>query len=191
MLIRSFSEIALRCIAVCTLMLMLAPVGVCQTEAEENGENASSEPIEEITVYGDKPLTVLTWQYNLAKEDFYDVYNSININRSFHVDCKTVNSLGSRRSYLECLPKYLRRYQSIAGGEQIVYTGSQLDADHQFEIPVQFKRRAEKKAEEMRQEIMTMMTDHPELREVFADFAKVRQEYKEELEKRSSSKNNQ
>ena len=55
------------------LMLALVPVGTCQTTAAEDSAAESSEPLEEIIVYGERNLIHLRQEVYAAEENFFAV----------------------------------------------------------------------------------------------------------------------
>jgi len=69
------------------LIFALAPVGVCQTDPVEEAEPESSEAIDEITVYGKQSISELRREIYKAEENFFDVFNSLNQDFEYDVNC--------------------------------------------------------------------------------------------------------
>ena len=67
-----------------------------------------SEPIDEITVYGEKSLIYLEKEVDIAQESMFEVFNTLNTNDSFEVECRYQTRLDTRRRYLACVPKFMR-----------------------------------------------------------------------------------
>jgi hypothetical protein len=150
------------------LTLVLAPVGICQTDLAEEPESESSSTIEEIVVYGKKNIIHLRHAVYAAEENFFAVFNSLNSDDEYDVVCKYVFRLASHRRLRECKAKFLIKMES----DYFVTMWSPNLAT--------IRRKEKLLVEEMR----TQVSQHPELLEVFTEMAEAKQDYDSELRRR-------
>ena len=149
------------------LMLAYAPVVFCQTEDVQKSEIATSEVREEITVYGRNSLVNLRRALDTAEDNFFAVFNSLNSDDEYDVDCGRVFSLEAHRRLRICKAKFLMRYESEFGKG--------------WNPNLAVLRKKEKLlVDEMR----TQVSEHPELLEVFTELAKSKGDYDSERQSR-------
>ena len=115
--IRHNNRVAGNSIAGIVLILAFARPGMCQTAAPQENDPASSEPQEEIVVYGKKNLVNLQYEWYAAKEEFFDMFNSLNSNDKFDFECEYVVHLGYRKRNHLCRPNFFKTIQAQAAGQ--------------------------------------------------------------------------
>lgn len=62
----------------CVLIFLLLFVSMPQLAAGQEDGSEAAEPIEEITVVGEKSTLKLKYEYELAEDSFYELYNELN-----------------------------------------------------------------------------------------------------------------
>ena len=67
---------------------------------------ATDEPIDEITVVGEKSVLKLKYEYELAEDNFYEMYNELNDDWEFDVICRNEAPTGSHIRRRICWPRY-------------------------------------------------------------------------------------
>jgi hypothetical protein len=174
------------CIAGIVLMLAVVPVGMCQTEPVDQtvsvveSESASSEMLEEITVYGDKSLTRLRHELYRAEEDFFDVFNDLNSTDEFDVDCDYVTILGDRRRHHLCMPKFAEKAEIDATLNMLV-DGKAGGSWAEYYLG---SVRVRKKDELLKAEIAALVTENPEMQEAFNNLVRANRAYESKRERR-------
>ena len=160
------------------LMLAIAPAGICQTTAADENEPVSSETVEEIIVYGDKSLIQLRHELYDAEKEFFMVFNEVNSNDDFDVDCDYEIFLGSRRRHHLCIPRFAER----AEAEAIVHSrstgGGWMDSWD--------RNRLKHKDEQLWAEMRTLLAETPELREAMSKLSVKKLAHDAELKRRAN-----
>ena len=111
MFIRRNILVSGNCTAGIVLMLALAPVGICQTDPVEEAEPESSDIPEEIVVYGKKNIVNLRYAVYAAEDSFFAVFNSLNSDDEYDVDCDYVFRIAAHRRLRECKPEFVKKYE--------------------------------------------------------------------------------
>ncbi|MDG2376806.1 MAG: hypothetical protein P8M18_10715 [Woeseiaceae bacterium] len=78
-------------------------------------ESSQADGIEEITVYGEKNMIRLRTEFELAQTSLFVLFNAINTNDEFDVECDYERRLGSHRRHHVCTPKFATRQPAHAG----------------------------------------------------------------------------
>ena len=141
---------------------------ISQKFSETNGEIVSqtapsetSEPIEEITVYGDKPIHALRREVYRAEENFFDVFSSINEDDDYDVRCfYEVPSFTHIRRHV-CRAKFVIDATSRESAAFLGQVGA-MSQPATFEI--------ERKKERLRELMETMIAEHPELLQALIEY---------------------
>ena len=120
MSIRRIFRVCGNCIAEIVLLFALVSVGMCQTASDQEAESASSDTVDEITVYGSKSIIRLRHEFYSVEEDFFDMYNILNSNNDFDVDCDYVTFLGDRRRHHLCMPKFAEKDEANATADMMI-----------------------------------------------------------------------
>ena len=101
------------------LLLALPLSGECQSDAVQTQE--SSELIEEIVVWGYKPLINLKFEMYEAEEALYKVFNSLNSNDDYDIHCYEEAPTGSKIPRRICRTEKLGKI--LAGETQKMMRG--------------------------------------------------------------------
>lgn len=111
------------------LLLVLPMRGVCQSEPVQ----AEQPPhmMEEVIVFGQKPLVELKLEAYQAEDVLYDLFNSLNTNDDFDVHCEREASVGSHIKTRVCRSNIQRELlrtasQRMMRGERYVYPAAEL-----------------------------------------------------------------
>jgi hypothetical protein len=148
-------------------MFLQVPVGMCQMAAAPASEPASSDTRDEIVVYGKRSLIHLRREVYTAEDNFFAVFNSLNSDDEYDVDCNYVFSIGAHRRLRECKAIFLMKYESD------LVLGWQTNL-------ARLRRKEKALVEEMR----TQVVEHPEMLEVFTELAKAKRDYDSERQRR-------
>lgn len=100
-----------RCRGVLVLFALMAlSVGrvAAQPEPAEPGDRPDrrTEPIEEVTVRGQRPLRELRLEVQVARERVYDLFNSLNSDDEFDIHCRNEPRTGTRIPQRVCRPRF-------------------------------------------------------------------------------------
>ena len=136
----------------------------------------TSESIEEIIVYGDKPLHALRREVYRAEENFFDVFSSLNEDDEYDVRC-----------YYE-VPSFthIRRHVCRA---KFVIDATSAESAPAFSIQVgAFSRPAafviDRKKERLRELMEALVAEHPELLQALGEYTDRKQTLESEKERR-------
>ncbi len=151
---------------------------MCGEESPETTVPAVPEQIEEIIVYGEKSIIQLRSEFNLAQERLFDVFNSLNTDDNFHVECDRVQRIGSRRWHHVCTPKFATRPWAHASG---VYTVSTSGLEDRPNLMSPWVKR---KNEAFWDEMARLVKDNPELQNAVTELAAKKNALDAELEQR-------
>ena len=188
--IRHNYRVAGNCIAGIVLLLAFARLGMCQTAAPQENDPASSEPQEEIVVYGKKNLVNLQYEWYTAKEEFFDLFNSLNSSDKFDFKCEYVTYLGYRKRNHLCRPNYFKSVQAQAAGQVVSDINSaagRLEMDGlagAAPASGRFRAKLEKMDKLMWDEMATLVLVHPELHEKYTVQTNAKQVHESEKQKR-------
>ncbi len=145
-----------------------------QTSPDADVNQADSDEIEEITVYGARPLINLRWQMHTTEKNFYAVFNTLNSNDDFDVECGYETRTGSRLTEYSCSARFVRDYRSQLSKQR--QSGSVATPEKRINIP--------EKEREMREELASLIEKYPDLLTAFTDALDAKQVYRAEREKR-------
>ena len=143
------------------LMLAVVPVAMCQTTTAQESEPASSDTPEEIVVYGKRSLIHLRQELYTAEENFFVVFNSLNSDDEYDVNCNYVFRIRAHRRLRECTPKFAKEFEA--------------ELANKFFTPNLARLR--KKEKLLVEEMVIQVSEHPELLEVFTELAKAKRDY--------------
>ena len=155
------------------LMLAVVPVGMCQTTTAQEGEPASSDTLEEIVVYGKKNIVNLRYAVYAAEDSFFAVFNSLNSDDEYDVDCGYVFQIEAHRRLRECRPGFVKKYERDIVVDWFKGGGSSANI-------ARLRRKEKLLVEEMRKQV----AEHPELLEVFTELANAKRDYDSERQRR-------
>jgi hypothetical protein len=164
------------------LLLLLATINMGQTvlaeEAEqrppitmeeiasEASEQESSESIEEIVVYGDKPLGALRREVYKAEENFFDLFNSLNQDFEYDVNCYyEVPSFTHIRHHV-C------RANFVVEATSVQYVEIRTRGPRYPTVPPELVIAKKKKI--LRQKMEALVAEHPELLQALTEYTSKR-----------------
>ena len=165
------------------LCLLHAPVGMSRIAyAHEGAEGSpetldevvsgvvnqeSTESIEEIIVYGDKPMHTLRREVYKAEGNFFDLFSSLNDHDEFDVRCHyEVPSFTHIRRHV-CRANFVIEATSAESAPAF------SEAIGAFSRPAVFEIR--RKKERMRELMEAMITEHPELAQALNQYSGTKQ----------------
>ncbi len=148
--------------SVIVLNFGLVSVGICQTTAVEEMTPEAEKTPDEIIVYGEKSIIILQNELYRAEESFFDLFNTLNSDDEFDVECKKRAFIGERRRIHQCMPAFAEKYAAQA------ISGFQFDGNgYPLIVNVEYRARVKKKEEMMWAEMAELVKKNPEfLREV-------------------------
>jgi hypothetical protein len=152
------------------LMLAVVPVAMCRPMPAQETEPASADAAKENTDYRKKSLSRLRKEFNDAEEEFYALFNSVNTDDEFDVDCRNEVALGSRRKVHACKADFLWKYEAEMAEEY----GRRIDGEGGGSLLR--GSQLEKKQELLRSKISSAISENPELQRSFAILARAKKD---------------
>ena len=164
------------------LLLLLATINLGQTvlaqEMEQRppitmeeiasaaSEQESSESIEEIVVYADKPLVALRRDVYKSEENFFDLFNSLNQDFEYDVNCYyEVPSFTHIRHHV-C------RANFVVEATSVQYVEIRTRGPRYPTVPPELVIAKKKKI--LRQKIEALVAEHPELLQALTEYTSKR-----------------
>jgi len=164
------------------LLLLLATINMGQTVlaeeveqrppitieeiASEASEQESSESIEEIVVYGDKPLGALRRDVYKSEENFFDLFNSLNQDFEYDVNCYyEVPSFTHIRHHV-C------RANFVVEATSVQYVEIRTRGPRYPTVPPELVIAKKKKI--LRQKMEALVAEHPELLQALTEYTRKR-----------------
>jgi hypothetical protein len=169
----TYRSIGLR-LAFCILALHPALVGA-QGATPESAETAADEPIDEITVVGEKTLLNLKYAAYQAEEEFFTLFNELNDNDEFDVYCDDESNTYSRIRRRSCWSPFEREVDD----EELRYqleSGNRLGARNEGLIRAKRKQQAELLKE--------IVLENPELQRLYRRLGEANIRFYSERERR-------
>ncbi len=174
------------------LLLLLATINMGQTVlaedveqrppitmeevASEASEQESSESIEEIIVYGDKSLGALRREVYKAEENFFDLFNSLNQDFEYDVNCYyEVPSFTHIRHHV-C------RANFVVEATSVQYVEIRTRGPRYPTVPPELVIAKKKKL--LRQKMEALVAEHPELLQALTEYTSKRTTLESERDKR-------
>ncbi len=164
------------------LLLLLATINMGQTVlaeeveqrppitmeeiASEASEQESSESIEEIVVYGDKPLGALRRDVYKSEENFFDLFNSLN--RDFEYD---VNCYYEVPSFTH-IRRHVCRANFVVEATSVQYVEIRTSGPRYPTVPPDLVIAKKKKI--LRQKMEALVAEHPELLQALTEYTSKR-----------------
>ena len=159
------------------LALVIWPPGAIAQEADESSE----EPIEEITVVGQKTLLNLKFAAQRAEEDFFKLFNELNENDEFDVFCDKESNTYSRIKRRRCWSPFERKIEEGAVREMVGASGQLSGGTRRLPLNEGLIRAKRKKQAEMLQQ---MVIEYPELHRLYNRYGEANIEFFTERERR-------
>ena len=153
------------------LLLVLPLPGMCQSEpvlAEE-----TSGTIEEVIVYGSKPLIKLKHEMYRTEEALYNIFNSFNTDDDFNIRCRKEARTGTKLKRRVCRPNFVGKLlaeetQRMMRGEGYIYPAAQI----------------KKKNELMLAKMTETALEQPEVRKALVKYTEAKQTLESERKRR-------
>ena len=153
------------------LLLALPLSGECQSDAVQTQE--SSELIEEIVVWGYKPLINLKFEMYEAEEALYKVFNSLNSNDDYDIHCYEEAPTGSKLKERVCKTEKIGKIlaeqtEKMMRGEPYVFPTNEI----------------KKMNERMLAEMTELASTHPEYLKALETYHQRKQTWESEHKRR-------
>ena len=161
------------------LLFALTPLGVCRIAAAQQVEPEPAETIEEIVVYGHKSLVQLHLELYKAEEAIIDLFNSLNSDDEFDIQCDRGSQTGSHIQKRVCIPNFERDLRGEATREYLSNTRYGMGGPYIHPV-LEIKE----KHEILRREMEALMVERPELAEAMSKAFDAKQVYDSERQKR-------
>lgn len=162
---------------ICLISILAAGPFMAQDKASESGENVQAEPIDEITVIGEKTLLNLKYAAQQAEDDFFTLFNELNEDDEFDVYCDNESNTYSRIKRRTCWSPFERdvdqeelRYQLESGGR--------MGARNEGLIKAKRKQQAEM--------LMKIVVENPELQKLYRRYGEANVRFYSERQRRCS-----
>ena len=147
-----------------------------------------SEPLEEVTVRGQRSLYALRIEVQAARERVFDVFNSINSNDRFDIHCRNRSQTGTRIPQRVCSPRYADDATSDAGKD--FHLALFFDCGGQITGEACFTRSAFSRAQgavvevhprgrELAAEVQRLARENPEFRRAISEYQAVERQYED------------
>ena len=153
-------------------LLVFATAGMCQTPTVEENEPASSESIEEIVVYGDKPLGTLRREVYKAEENFFDLFNSLNQDFEYDVNCYYEVPTGTH------IRRHVCKANFVVDATSVQYVELRTRGPRYPTLPPELVIAKKKKI--LRQKMEAFVAEHPELLQALAEYTSTKATLKSE-----------
>jgi len=151
------------------------PIAMEEIASEADGQE-SSESIEEIIVYGDKSLGALRREVYKAEEKFFDLFNSLNQDFEYDVNCYyEVPSFTHIRHHV-C------RANFVVEATSVQYVEIRTRGPRYPTVPPELVIAKKKKL--FRQKMEALVADHPELLQALTEYNGKRTTLESERDKR-------
>ena len=113
MFFRRYPRYVARFIFVTVLSFGLVSASLGQAPSTETTSPEAERTPEEIVVYGETNVIILRNALYRAEEDFFDLFNSLNSDDAFDVECKNrQKSITERRKDHRCAPSFALEYEA-------------------------------------------------------------------------------
>jgi hypothetical protein len=156
---------------------MAVPSDAISQDAGESPE----EPIEEITVVGEKTLLNLKFAAQRAEEDFFKLFNELNEDDEFDVFCSKESDTYSRIKRRRCWSPFERNIEEDAMREMVGASGQLGAGTRRLPRNEALIRAKRKKQAEMLQQ---MVLENPELQKLYNRYGEANIEFFTERERR-------
>jgi hypothetical protein len=176
---------------VCASVLLVFLVGFSRPAEADESESGAPDVMEEIVVYGDKSLSQLRREMHLASEAFFDVYNELNSDDDFDIQCDYETTLGDRRRNHVCRPRFAVKAEAretaayLMSGHAVqrgTGPGAGFNPGNGYVSPI--AKRVHEKEALMWQEVSELLALHPEFRDALNELLRAKNGYESERERR-------
>jgi len=146
---------------------IIASVDLSQTAPADEFDSAPERTPEEIIVYGQTNVIILRNALNLAQESFFEMYNTLNSDDDFDVDCKKrQRSIEERQRTHRCMPVFALKYAAQASSGFLNDMGnSSRGVVSSGAVNLEYEARVKAKEKEMWAEIAELAKSNLQFRE--------------------------
>jgi hypothetical protein len=153
-----------------------APVSMSQSATNEDGESVSPESIEEIVVYGEKSVRELRRDVYKAEENFFDLFNSLNQDFEYDVNCRYEIPTGTH------IRRHVCKANFVVEATSVQYVELRTSGPRYPTLPPELVIARKKKR--LRQKMETLVAEHPELLQALTEYTNKRMALESERDKR-------
>lgn len=139
-------------------------------------ESDSDDTIDEITVLGTRSLRTMQRQIKRADETLFGLFNELNTDDNYDVYCRDENRVGSKIKIRVCKSNFERGVTPEEWEDAV-----SSDISSTFELP---KAELRRHREAMRQEMIRLVVEHPELMKALDRRTALQQAYDLERQER-------
>ena len=164
---------------------LLAAISALSLQATaQNSEERAEEPIEEITVVGEKTLLNLKFAAYRAEEDFFELFNELNEKDEFDVFCDNESNTYSRVKRRRCWSPFEREIEEDAIRDMVGASGQLGGGTRMLPRNEGLIRAKRKQQAEMLQQ---MVLENPELQKLYHRYGQANIEFYGERERRCAN----
>ena len=146
------------------------------SETVDTESSESSQAIEEIIVYGEKSVGDLRREVYKAEENFFDLFNSLNQDFEYDVNCYYEMPTGTH------IRRHVCRANFVVEATSVQYVEIRTRGPRYPTVPPELVIAKKKKL--LRQKLETLVAEHPELLQALTEYTNKRTTLESEREKR-------
>ncbi len=141
-------------------------VGICQSNPDQEPEPAPPNDIEEIIVQGQRNMGRLRLDMNLAEDHVFGLFNSLNSDDEFDIECRREAPTGSHIKRRVCEARFVRELTAEAARRYV---------DEGIYVPNREKMMLKQK--QLRAEMDVVVAEHPEFLEALKEYSNAQERY--------------
>lgn len=191
MFYRRYPRYVARLFSVIVLSFGLVSASLGQTSSTETTNPEAERTPEEIIVYGQTNVIILQNALYLAEESFFDMFNSLNSDDLFDVDCKKrQKSIEERSKEHRCVPNFALRFaaQASSGFARDMHYGMSRGGANSSFGDLEYQARVRAMEKKMWAEIVELAKKDPAFREEIRNLQSAKRALEAEKERRGSCK---
>jgi len=191
MFARLKNRIHLRIVVLFLLAWGYSPVFAGQEAPAEEVDRQTERTPEEIIVYGKTSVIILQNALYRAEESFFDMFNALNSDDLFDVDCKKrQKSIEERRKEHSCLPNFALKYaaQASSGFARDMHYGAFKGGANSSFGDLEYQARVRAMEKKMWAEIVELAKTDPAFREEIRNLQSAKRALEAEKQRRGSCK---
>jgi len=166
---------------------LIVPAG--QSVFAEDEQAASSEEIEEVTVFGRRSLSSMRMELVDAQENLYEMFNVAIADPKFNIRCRRYTPTGTRLSQRVCEGAYAQ--DAMTESAQMAFATGSISSEGALSVGVGTDPvpRILNGNRELVDKMVIAVNENPELRQAVLEFERMQQQFLEALNERGESKN--
>jgi len=166
------------------LNVCIASAGLSQTAPADAVTSGGDKAPEEIIVYGKTNIVILRNAVYRAEENFFDLFNSLNSDDAFDIECdKHQNAEQKRRSKRRCSPSFALEYEAWVTGRYL-RNGGLMGMSNPAFANLEYQARVRAKEREMWAEMGELIEANPEFLEKIEELERANDSLAAEKERR-------